>query len=142
VCATWRARGQGGRMSETEARGSPVATVRRAVWWVPDWPVVAAMSEAGLGADAPAAVLHGRGLVAVSAAARAAGVRRGMRKRLAQRACPDIEILPYDEGRDSRLFEAVAAAAEQVVAGVEISRPGLLMIPADGAARFHGSEEL
>lgn len=129
-------------MSETEARGSPVATVRRVVLWVPDWPVVAAMGEAGLGADAPAAVLHGRGLVAVSAAARAAGVRRGMRKRLAQRACPDIEILPHDEGRDSRLFESVAAAAEQVVAGVEISRPGLLMIPADGAARFHGSEEV
>ncbi|WP_296664817.1 DNA polymerase Y family protein [Demequina sp.] len=120
---------------------SVVTVVRRAVLWVPDWPVVAAMSDAGLGDDAPAAVLHGRGLVAVSAAARAAGVRRGSTRRLAQRACPELAILPYDEGRDSRLFEAVAAAAEQVVAGVEISRPGLLMIPADGAARFHGSEE-
>lgn len=121
--------------------GVAVATVRRAVLWVPDWPVVAAMEEAGLGADAPAAVLHGRGLVAVSAAARAAGVRRGSTRRLAQRACPELAILTHDEGRDSRMFEAVAAAAEQVVAGVEISRPGLLMIPADGAARFHGSEE-
>jgi protein ImuB len=64
-----------------------------------------------------------------------------MRKRLAQRACPELAILPHDEGRDSREFEAVAAAAEEVVSGVEISRPGLLMIPADGAARFHGSEE-
>lgn len=122
-------------------RSGPVATVRRAVLWVPDWPVVAAMSEAGIGADTPAAVLHGRGMMAVSAAARAAGVRRGMRKRLAQRACPDLVILPHDEGRDSRVFETVAAAAEDVVSGVEISRPGLLMIPADGAARFHGSEE-
>jgi len=118
-----------------------VATTRRAVLWVPDWPVVAAMAEAGLTSDAPAAVLHGRGMVAVSAAARAAGVRRGQRKRLAQRACPDITILTHDEARDARAFEAVAAAAEQVVAGVEISRPGLLMIPADGAARFHGGEE-
>ncbi len=121
--------------------GSSVTTVRRAVLWVPDWPVVAAMAEAGLSADAPAAVLHGRGMVAVSAAARAAGVRRGQRKRLAQRACPQLAILTHDEGRDSRGFESVAAAAEQVVSGVEISRPGLLMIPADGAARFHGSEE-
>jgi protein ImuB len=118
-----------------------VATVRRAVLWVPDWPVVAAMVAAGVGADAPAAVLHGRGLVAVSAAARSAGVKRGMRKRLAQRTCPDVALLPYDEGRDAREFEGVAAAVEQVVAGIEISRPGLLMIPADGAARFHGSEE-
>ena len=120
---------------------SVVATTRRAVLWVPDWPVVAAAAEAGLNPSAPAAVLHGRGMVAVSASARTAGVRRGQRKRLAQRACPEITILPYDEGRDARAFEAVAAAAEDVVAGVEISRPGLLMIPADGAARFHGSEE-
>ncbi|WP_228372955.1 DNA polymerase Y family protein [Demequina subtropica] len=120
---------------------SVVTVVRRAVLWVPDWPAVAAMTEAGLGADAPAAVLHGRGLVAVSAAARAAGVRRGSTRRLAQRVCPEIAILPYDEGRDSRLFEAVAAAAEQAVSGVEISRPGLMIVPADGASRFHGSEE-
>jgi protein ImuB len=118
-----------------------VATTRRAVLWVPDWPVVAAAAEAGLSPSAPAAVLYGRGMVAVSASARAAGVRRGHRKRLAQRACPDITILPYDEARDARAFEAVAAAAEDVVAGVEISRPGMLMIPSDGAARFHGSEE-
>lgn len=122
-------------------RDANVATVRRVVLWVPDWPVVAAMAEAGLSADAPAAVLHGKGMVAVSAAARAAGVRRGMRKRLAQRACPELAILTHDEGRDARAFEAVAAAAEQVVSGVEISRPGLLMIPAAGAARYHGSEE-
>ncbi|WP_082110129.1 DNA polymerase Y family protein [Demequina phytophila] len=120
---------------------SVVTVVRRAVLWVPDWPVVAAMTEAGLGADVPAAVLHGRGLVAVSAAARAAGVKRGSTRRLAQRACPELAILPHDEGRDSRLFESVAAAAEHAVSGVEISRPGLMIIPADGAARFHGSEE-
>ncbi|WP_227589839.1 DNA polymerase Y family protein [Demequina pelophila] len=118
-----------------------VETVRRVVLWVPDWPVVAAMADAGLGAEAPAAVLHGRGLVAVSAAARAAGVRRGSTRRVAQRVLPDLAILPFDEARDSRRFEAVAAAAEQVVAGVEISRPGLMIIPAGGAARFHGSEE-
>jgi protein ImuB len=118
-----------------------VTTVRRAVLWVPDWPVVAAMAAVGMSADAPAGVMHGRGLVAVSASARSAGVKRGMRKRIAQRTCPEIALLPHDEGRDSREFESVAAAAEHVVAGVEISRPGLLMIPAAGAARFHGSEE-
>ncbi|MDN4473109.1 DNA polymerase Y family protein [Demequina zhanjiangensis] len=119
----------------------PVATVRRAVLWVPDWPVVAAAVEVGIGAEEPAAVLHGRGLVAVSASARALGVKRGMRRRAAQRVCPELTILGYDEGRDAREFESVAVAAEQVVSGVEISRPGLLMIPSEGASRFHGSEE-
>ena len=131
-------------MSETapaRQTSGPVETTRRAVLWVPDWPVVAAMAEASVRVDAPAAVLHGRGLIAVSAAARAAGVRRGMRRRLAQRACPEVVVLAHDEGRDARAFESVAAAAEEVVSGVEISRPGLLMIPAAGAARFHGSEE-
>ncbi len=71
-------------------RDATVATVRRVVLWVPDWPVVAAMAQAGMGGDAPAAVLHGKEILAVSAAARAAGVRRGMRKRLAQRACPEL----------------------------------------------------
>jgi protein ImuB len=64
-----------------------------------------------------------------------------MRKRQAQRVCPEVVLLPHDEGRDTRAFEAVAVAAEQVVSGVEVSRPGVLMISADGAARFHGSEE-
>ncbi len=118
-----------------------VRTTRRAVLWVPDWPVVAALSEAGLTADLPAAVLHGRGVSAVSAAARAAGVRRGMRKRLAQSRCPELVVLAQEEGRDARAFEAVAAAAEQVVPGMEIARPGLLLIPSAGAARFHGGEE-
>jgi len=114
--------------------------VRRAALWVPDWPVVAAMAQAGLGSETPAAVLHGRGMLAVSAAARAAGVRRGMRKRQAQRACPELAILPHDEGRDARAFEEVALGAEVVVSGIEVTRPGLLMIPAGGAARFHGGE--
>ncbi|WP_082093567.1 Y-family DNA polymerase [Demequina sediminicola] len=122
------------------ASAGAVATTRRMVLWVPDWPVAAAMRESGLSADAPAAVLHGRAMTAVSAAARSAGVKRGNTKRVAQRACPELVIMHHDEGRDSREFEAVAAAAEEVVAGVEISRPGLLMIPAHGAARFHGSE--
>ncbi|MBN2177149.1 MAG: DNA polymerase Y family protein [Demequinaceae bacterium] len=114
--------------------------VRRAVLWVPDWPIVAALAEADLGAETPAGILHGRGLVAVSAAARREGVRRGMRKRQAQRLCPSIALLPHDEGRDVRAFEAVAVAAEGVVSGLEVSRPGILMIPATGASRFHGSE--
>ncbi|WP_245993288.1 DNA polymerase Y family protein [Xylanimonas allomyrinae] len=132
------------------AQGSPALVpapaptggpVRTAVLWVPDWPVVAAMAVAGVDAHVPAAVLAHQGVVATSAVARSAGVRRGMRRRVAQERCPGLVLLPADDVRDVREFEPVAAAAETVVAGVEVARPGLLLLPADGPARFHGSEE-
>ncbi len=124
-------------------------STRTAVLWVPDWPVVAALAAAELDAHVPAAVLGarsrggstaGRSVVATSAVARAAGVRRGMRRRQAQGRCPDLELLEVDDARDARAFEPVAQAAETVVAGIEVARPGLLLLPADGAARYHGSE--
>lgn len=115
--------------------------VRTAVLWVPDWPVVAAMAAGHADAHQPAAVHDGRRVTAVSALARTQGVRRGMRRRQAQECCPELVLLTVDEGRDVRTFEPVAAAAETVVAGLEVARPGLLLLPADGASRFHGSEQ-
>ncbi|MGF0116640.1 DNA polymerase Y family protein [Promicromonospora sp. Marseille-Q5078] len=122
---------------------------RTSALWVPDWPVVAALTAAGLDAHVPAAVLGarsgggtgaGHSVVAVSAVARAQGVRRGMRRRQAQERCPEVALLPADDARDAREFEPVALAAETVVAGLEVARPGLLLLPAGGAARYHGSE--
>ena len=113
---------------------------RTAVLWVPDWPVVAAMGVAGVDAHVPAAVLTHQGVVAASAVARSAGVRRGMRRRAAQERCPELVLLTADDARDAREFEPVAVAAETVVAGVEVARPGLLLLPSDGAARYHGTE--
>lgn len=114
---------------------------RTAVLWVPDWPVLAAMAAAQVEVHLPAAVHDGRRVTAVSAVARSQGVRRGMRRRQAQGCCPEIVLLPADEGRDVRAFEVVATAAEAVVAGIEVSRPGLLLLPAGGASRYHGGEE-
>ena len=116
-------------------------TTRTTVLWVPDWPVVAATEAEQVPLHLPAAVHDARRLTAVSALARAQGVRRGMRRRQAQGCCPELVLIPADEGRDVRLFEPVAAAAETVVAGVEVARAGLLLLPADGASRYHGSEE-
>lgn len=115
---------------------------RTAVVWIPDWPVLAAMHTGEIPADLPAAVHDGRRVLVGSAQARAAGVRRGMRLRAAQECCPDLELLPADEGRDTREFEPVAVAAETLVAGLEVARPGLMVLPAIGASRYHGSEEL
>lgn len=117
------------------------AAVRTAVLWVPDWPVVAAMAAGQIGGHQAAAVHDGRLVTTVSAVARAQGVRRGMRRRQAQECCPELVLLTVDEGRDARAFEPVAAAAETVVAGLEVARPGLLVAPADGASRFYGSEQ-
>lgn len=114
---------------------------RTAALWVPDWPVLAAMTAADVPVHVPAAVHDGRRLIAVSALARAAGVRRGMRRRHAQETCPGLALLDADPGRDVRLFEPVAAAAETVVWGIEVVRPGLVLLPADGPGRYHGSEE-
>ena len=49
--------------------------------------------------------------------------------------------VPYRSGTAAdAAFEPVAAAAETVVAGVEVVRPGMLLLGSDGAARYHGSE--
>lgn len=127
----------------TAATETPGEVTRTACLWVPDWPVVAALVVAGLGPETPAAVTGGPGgrIVAVSAPARSAGVRRGMRRREAQGRCPDLQLWAADDARDAREFEPVAVAAETVVSGLEIARPGLLLLPSGGAARYHGSEE-
>lgn len=113
---------------------------RSLVAWCPDWPILAV----GADLDAPAAVLTGDGgrrvVVACSPAARASGVRRGQRLRDAQRLCPDLELHRRDETVEARAFEPVVVAAEQVAAGVEVIRPGLLALAARGPARYHGGE--
>lgn len=120
----------------------PAVPRRTGALWVPDWPVLAAMTVAQVPTYLPAAVHDGRQVTAVSAPARRQGVRRGMRRRAAQQCCPELVLLPADPGRDAREFEPVVQAAEQVVAGLEVSRAGLVLLPAAGAGRYHGSEEV
>lgn len=46
-----------------------------------------------------------------------------------------------DPARDARLFEPVAAAVEELVVGVDVVRPGVVAVPAEGAAGYFGGEE-
>jgi protein ImuB len=117
---------------------SPVRTL---LVWCPDWPVIAIEIVAGIPARAPVAVLHAGRVVACSPAARAAGVARGLRKREAQSRCPELVVTEHDPGRDARAFEPVVAAVEQVVAGVEVVRPGACALAVRGPARYFGSEQ-
>jgi protein ImuB len=111
--------------------------------WCPDWPVVAALAETDIAAPgkagAPAAVLTRSAVVACNSAARADGVRRGMRRRDAQARCPELLLLPDNPDRDARAFEPVLSAVEALRPGVASLRPGLLAIRAPG--RFYGGEE-
>ena len=109
---------------------------RMLVVWCPDWPVVAA----GAPPDSPTAVVHANRVVACSAAARAEGVRPGLRRREAQGRCPELELLAHDPARDARAFEPVLVAVERVTPWVEVLRPGECAFPARGAARYHGGE--
>jgi protein ImuB len=105
-----------------------------------DWPAVAAATAAGLPAMAPVAVTLANRVVACSPAARAAGVRRGLRRRESQARCPQLHVVTADPDRDARFFEPVTAAVDDLVPRAEVLRPGLLVLPVRGAARYFGSE--
>ena len=107
------------------------------VVWCADWPLVAA----GIPPDEPAAVFHANRVVACTAAARAEGVVRGIRRRDAQARCAGLTVLQHDPHRDARAFEAVAAAVEAMAPRVEIIRPGTLAVPARGPSRYYGGDQ-
>jgi protein ImuB len=115
--------------------------VRALLVWCPDWPVVAAEIVDGVPADAAVVVMAANRVLACSEAARREGIRRGIRRREAQSLCPQVIVVEHDPGRDARAFEPVVAAIEEVVAGIEVIRPGACAVAARGPARYFGGEE-
>jgi protein ImuB len=115
-------------------------SVRTLVVWCPDWPVIAAEIIEGWPAHEPVAVLYANRVLASSPAARAEGVRRGLRKREAQGRCPHLIVLEHDPGRDARAFEPVLVATEELAPGVETLRPGACALAARGPTRYFGGE--
>lgn len=109
--------------------------------WSMDWPAVAAAAAVGLPSTVPVAVTLANRVIACSAAARAAGVRRGLRRREAQSRCPELHVVTADPARDARHFEHVTAAVDELVPRAEVLRPGLLALSVRGAARYFGSEQ-
>jgi protein ImuB len=108
--------------------------------WCMDWPAVAAAAAASRPVTAPVAVMLGNRVIACSSVARAAGVRRGLRCREAAARCPQLHVVTADVDRDARFFEGVIAAVDDLVPRAEVLRPGLLVLPVRGAARYFGSE--
>ncbi len=116
------------------------------VVWCPDWPVVVAAAAgavttaAGM-VGAPVAVVAADHIVACSAAARAAGVRRGQRLRDAQRHCPALIVHARGVDAEARAFESVVTTVEAFCPRVEVLRPGTCAIGARGPARYFGGED-
>ena len=106
-----------------------------------DWPAVAVAAAADMPATAPIAVTLANRVIACSSAARGVGVRRGLRRREAAARCPQLHVATADADRDARFFEGVIAAVDDLVPRAEVLRPGLLVLPVRGAARYFGSEE-
>jgi protein ImuB len=118
------------------ARGSEGRRVM--VVWCPDWPVVAAALQHELSLDAPLAVVEKGEVFACSAAARLEGVKRGMRRRDASARCPELLVVDRAPDTETRSFEAVLSAVEQVSAGVAPVKPGLCALGVP--SRFYGGE--
>src|SRR5215475_4061699 len=115
--------------------------MRTMLLWCPDWPVLAAALLDGVDPHGAVVVLHANRVVVCSPAARAEGVRRGLRKREAQGRCPHLVVVEHDPGRDARAFEPVVAAVEELAPGVEVVRSGACAVAARGPASYYGGEE-
>ncbi len=113
-----------------------MAATRTLTVWCPDWPLVAA----GVPADVAAATVVAGEVLACTAAARAEGVRRGQRRREAQRRCPALRLVEREEAVEMRAFEPVVAALEAVCPSVEVVRPGVCLFATRGPARYFGGD--
>lgn len=118
------------------------AAVRRLAVWCPDWPVTAAILAGAVSADTsiPVALFAANRVLACSAAARAMGIRRDLRRREAQSRCPELVVVGHDPDRDARFFEPVVVAVESSAPGVEVVRPGLAAVAARGPSRYYGGD--
>lgn len=127
--------------------------MRTLALWFPDWPIqvarhsnraLALVSATAQGSTSEStdrsALLSGKVVVA-DAQCRAAGIRRGMSARHAVSLLPEVELMAYSPARDAQVFEHVLHALADNAIGIEIMRPGLVLIQAEAASRYYGSEE-
>lgn len=116
--------------------------------WFPDWPVHAALLSGTTpvsGSDS-AVVVAGSGtscgkVKVCGPQARAVGIRRGMRLRQARAVCPGLIVFEDCPDRDARIFEPFVASVSGIAATVEVLRPGLIIVDAAAAGRYHGGED-
>ncbi|MEN8113123.1 MAG: DNA polymerase Y family protein [Actinomycetota bacterium] len=105
--------------------------------WYPEWP----LRRPGVPRDEPAqAVGEGNFVEAANAAARSAGVQRGMRRGEAEGICPLVVTVERDPSAEMIAFEQVVRAVEDLIPKVEVVEPGLVFAPVAGAVGYYGGE--
>jgi protein ImuB len=114
-----------------------VAVPRIVTVWCAEWPVVAARVPE----HRPAAVVRANRVVACTPAARGAGVVHGLRRRAAQGACPELELIEHDTDRDARAFEPVIRAIAELAPRIEVVEPGWVSLAARGPSRYFGGDQ-
>ena len=105
---------------------------RTLVLVIPHWPTIAA----GVAYNCPAAVMHMNRVVDATPAAVERRVVPGIRRREAQRLCPNLEMIDDNEARNARRFHLIVAALESVTPRVEISAGGWWSFPTQGPSRI------
>jgi protein ImuB len=118
------------------AADPPVTPPRYVTVRCPDWPIVAA----GIPPERPAVVLRSQRVIARTPAAAAAGIEAGARRRAAQAACPEVQVLDHDPDRDAREFEPVVRTVAEMAPRLEVVEPGTLCLAARGPARYFGGD--
>jgi len=113
---------------------------RAVVLWFPDWPIWALPEEARAGEGVSLAVVSQGRVRSTNELARSRGVTGGMRLREAQGRDPQLQLHEEDPERDRRAFEPVVRALEEIASGLQLLRPGLCCLRANGPARYHGGE--
>jgi protein ImuB len=132
------------------ATDAPVAGTRTAAVLVPAWPLLAARDHLERRSEKtdhvqdverpPLIVMARHRVLCAEPEALSAGIAVGMRRRAARAAMPHAIVLESDHDRETALFELVAAAVDTVAAGVDVLRPGVLLMAARGPARHQGGE--
>jgi len=110
--------------------------MRVAAVWFPDWPIQA-VAQPG-----PVLIARNHAVLVCDSAARRVGIRRGMRLRQAQAICPEIKVVEANPDRDGAAFAEIAVGLDAVASSVEVLRPGLAIVDAGAALRYHGPEAL
>ena len=113
------------------------AAVRTLVARCDSWPVVAL----GYPLTEPVAVVAAGRVVAASPEARRHGVAPGLRLRTAAARCADLVVRERDLATESRAFEPVVAALDDVTPELEVSGPGTCAFAARGLSRYCGDDE-
>jgi protein ImuB len=112
--------------------------------WFPEWPLIV-LEKSGPGFVYEEGRAAGGETARVAAAnneAIEAGVAIGMGRRAAEALCPVAETKARDLGAETRLFETVLHALEDLIPRVEVVEPGLVLIATEGAVRYYGGEDV